>query len=265
MYCIYGLLWLVGARCFHCGHDVLLLQLHSFRCRSISQTFTRQLSCTRVNVCTRASLVGGGAADGGFESLPKNCRRCCCCCCAAAPWWVNACRFRVPCTNSTATGNVPSVASLLCRPHRVSAFSADEFTPFGFCRFFFWQHRRRSLRCGQRLPLHVMMSGKQTIVSTGFASWQRYCTASSSGRQPNFAALNRGRHLCLAGRPPRWALAHILVSFTIFNIQINFILKCGFDVVRSIVRRLWLASPTVRWDINFTVSFVFRIVAVVER
>ena len=34
---------------------------------------------------------------------------------------------------------------------------------------------------------------------------------SSSGRQPNFAALNRGRHLCLAVRPSRWALAHILV------------------------------------------------------
>jgi len=33
------------------------------------------------------------------------------------------------------------------------------------------------------------------------------------GRQPNFAALNRGRHLCLAGRPSRWALAHILVYF----------------------------------------------------
>ena len=31
-------------------------------------------------------------------------------------------------------------------------------------------------------------------ISTGFASWQRYCTTSSSGRQPNFAALNRGRH-----------------------------------------------------------------------
>ena len=31
----------------------------------------------------------------------------------------------------------------------------------------------------------------------------------SSGRQPNFAALNRGRHLHSAGRPPRWALAHI--------------------------------------------------------
>ena len=35
---------------------------------------------------------------------------------------------------------------------------------------------------------------------------------SSSGRQPNFAALNRGRHLYSAGRPSRWALAHILVQ-----------------------------------------------------
>jgi len=35
---------------------------------------------------------------------------------------------------------------------------------------------------------------------------------SSSGRQPKFAALNRGCHLHSAGRPSRWALAHILVS-----------------------------------------------------
>ena len=32
---------------------------------------------------------------------------------------------------------------------------------------------------------------------------------SSSERQPNFVALNRGCHLCSAGRPSRWALAHI--------------------------------------------------------
>jgi len=54
--------------------------------------------------------------------------------------------------------------------------------------------------------------------STGFASWQRYCTASSSGRQPNFAALNRGA--TYAGRPSRWALTHILVrsnSAVVFN------------------------------------------------
>jgi len=32
---------------------------------------------------------------------------------------------------------------------------------------------------------------------------------SNSGRQPNFAALNRARHLYSAGRPSRWVLAHI--------------------------------------------------------
>jgi len=36
---------------------------------------------------------------------------------------------------------------------------------------------------------------------------------SSSGREPNFAALSTGRHLYSAGRPSRWALAHILVAF----------------------------------------------------
>ena len=44
-----------------------------------------------------------------------------------------------------------------------------------------------------------------------------YCTACSSGRQPNFAALNGGRHLCSAGRPSRWALAHILVIIIIIK------------------------------------------------
>jgi len=39
----------------------------------------------------------------------------------------------------------------------------------------------------------------------------RHC---SSGRQSNFAALNRGQNLYLAGRPSRWALAHILVYNT---------------------------------------------------
>jgi len=36
---------------------------------------------------------------------------------------------------------------------------------------------------------------------------------SSTWCQPNFAALNRGHHLYLAGRPSRWALAHILVTY----------------------------------------------------
>jgi len=52
-------------------------------------------------------------------------------------------------------------------------------------------------------------------ISTGLASWHCSVTArhSSSRRQPNFAALNRGRHPYSAGRPSRWALAHILVNF----------------------------------------------------
>jgi len=41
---------------------------------------------------------------------------------------------------------------------------------------------------------------------------------SSSGRQPNFAALNRGRHRYSSGRPSRWALAHILVRSKIVHI-----------------------------------------------
>ena len=45
----------------------------------------------------------------------------------------------------------------------------------------------------------------------GFRVLAGYGTASSSGRQPNCAALNRGRHLCLAGRPMSWELAYILV------------------------------------------------------
>jgi len=40
---------------------------------------------------------------------------------------------------------------------------------------------------------------------------------SSSGREPNFAALSTGRHLYSAGRPSRWALAHILVMAALCN------------------------------------------------
>jgi len=46
----------------------------------------------------------------------------------------------------------------------------------------------------------------QRLSSLGsVTAWQ------SSERQPNFVALNRGCHLCSAGQPSRWALAHILV------------------------------------------------------
>jgi len=41
--------------------------------------------------------------------------------------------------------------------------------------------------------------------------WQRYCTALQQRASAKLAALRRGRHLYLAGRPSRWASAHILV------------------------------------------------------
>jgi len=46
---------------------------------------------------------------------------------------------------------------------------------------------------------------------------------SSSGRQSNFSALNRGCHLYLAGRPSHWALAHILV---VSNIHCSLLALC---------------------------------------
>jgi len=39
---------------------------------------------------------------------------------------------------------------------------------------------------------------------------------SSSGSEPNFAALSTGRHLYSVGRPSRWASAHILVLSSLF-------------------------------------------------
>jgi len=59
---------------------------------------------------------------------------------------------------------------------------------------------------------------------------------SSSGRQPNFAGLNRGRHLHSAGRPSRWALAHISSSY----MPLVHILKD--QIVRYFVSRMHMWS-----------------------
>ena len=45
----------------------------------------------------------------------------------------------------------------------------------------------------------------------GFRVLAALLYGTSSRRQPNIAALNRGRHLYATGRPSRWAFAHILV------------------------------------------------------
>jgi len=85
---------------------------------------------------------------------------------------------------------------------------------------------------------------------TGFASWQHYCTASGSGRQPNFVALNRGHHLCSAGWPSCWALAHILAFYQQHCMQRK---KPVFNLLRG---RFWVLSPRRRdtlhrWGVKY--------------
>jgi len=53
--------------------------------------------------------------------------------------------------------------------------------------------------------------GAPQQISSGFRVLAVLLHGTSSRRQPNFAALNRGRHLYSAGRPSRLALVHILV------------------------------------------------------
>ena len=64
---------------------------------------------------------------------------------------------------------------------------------------------------------------------------------SSSERQPSYAALNRGRHLCLAGRPSRWALAHIS-SFLLRNCCCQIAWWTFDDGVRSLTITSEIAS-----------------------
>ena len=52
---------------------------------------------------------------------------------------------------------------------------------------------------------------QQVLHLSSHAAW--HCT---SGCQTNFAELNRRCHLYSAGRPSRWALAHILVFLLIY-------------------------------------------------
>ena len=91
-----------------------------------------------------------------------------------------------------------------------------------YCSTFHWIANNHGSSCPDNMVTSahwrlrsVPEFGVPLQISTGFASWQRYCTPSSSGRQPNFVALNRRRHLCSAGRPSRWALAHISSSQSI--------------------------------------------------
>ena len=71
----------------------------------------------------------------------------------------------------------------------------------------------------------------------------------SSGRQPNVAALNRGRHLYSAERPSRWALAHILVlsavSIHLWHAPLWATFPVEFALPSKTLRRRKLRLPAV--------------------
>ena len=72
-------------------------------------------------------------------------------------------------------------------------------------------------------------------------------SVSSSGCQPKFAALNRGRHLQSTGRPSRWALANILVDLLSTN-PASVLWHCWLGIRKSIWHtkfEWWCASMVI--------------------
>jgi len=67
---------------------------------------------------------------------------------------------------------------------------------------------------------------------------------SSSGRQPNFAILNRRCHLCLAGRPSRWALANISSCECLLVIVI-WLIYDNIHAAREVMVHCVLSNPFV--------------------
>jgi len=95
-------------------------------------------------------------------------------------------------------------------------------------------------------PGHIVLHGdpalpgaKLTLRPSLALSYIGSITArhSSSGRQPNFAALSRQRDVYSAGRPSGWAFAHILVvSFSVSFISQSCLVSFWLHV--NIVNRI---------------------------
>jgi len=84
---------------------------------------------------------------------------------------------------------------------------------------------------------------------------------SSSRRQPNFAVLNRGRHLYSAGRPSRSASAHILVDYNVVTHNLN--CNCLSSSFKRLYARMhwrhWPNQPHIMTDHNFQkTKFYFK-------
>ena len=78
---------------------------------------------------------------------------------------------------------------------------------------------------------------------------------SSSEHQPNFAALNRGRHLYSARRPSCWALAHILVKSILHWIVLFLIFESCIFIRASKSKHRGNSAPSLRSLVQYYLSF----------
>ena len=131
----------------------------------------------------------------------------------------------------------------------------------------FWHHRRtlsgyvfeikacvdnRKKLVKQQYLIHVMSSqynGELRPTNWAEICWRVWDTPANfngfrgtalSRRQPNFAALKRGRHLYSTGQPSRWALAHIsgIIYFHGFMTGL-FLLSISVFTARAMLARSW--------------------------
>jgi len=145
--------------------------------------------------------------------------------------------------------------SLKCRTQKVAKKSPSRHPRTTLSGYIFGSKRRidnRKNRFKQQYLLHTFYqygelqptSGWDRFTSLGHpCKFQRVSRLGSvnpnpnpnpSGRQSNFAALNRRRHLYLAGRPPRWAFAHILVSHKLSFAFYHFCMRLSHSISYAI-------------------------------
>jgi len=99
----------------------------------------------------------------------------------------------MPCSNAAKTRNPLKLPGVAQTNETISAASGPKFTRL---------INKYATKSSLTIPPHLKGVMDNIVVPCFFSDSQ------CSGRQPNFAALNRGRHLYSAGRPSRWALAH---------------------------------------------------------
>ena len=133
-----------------------------------------------------------------------------------------------------------------------------------------------SLQYGELRPTSswdMLASLGTTTNFNGFRVLAALLRGTSSGRQPNFAAFNRGRHLYSAGRPSHWALTYFLVLSVVFIVinrvhhhftfatfwtdwcVIRDVMLCCHDVLKMLCKTwrtmTWRQQPSKLWNDTF--------------